>query len=336
MSVSASDVAVVVPVGGAAPTWSRSARSLARLDPAPGELVVVVDGPHEDLADTAREAGARVVTLEERGGPARARNCGVQATSADVILFVDADIEVPPDLVARVAETFTSRPDLSALMGSYDDSPGDPGFLSQYRNLLHHFVHQNGREVASTFWAGCGAVRRPAFEELGGFDETLVDRIEDIDLGARLIRAGHSIRLVKDLQVKHLKRWSLTGMLATDLWRRAVPWTELMLREGAMVNDLNVRFQDRVSVAAAFVALLALAAAVLWPPLLAVAALAVLAVVGLNAPLFRFYLRQRGPLFALGTLPLYWIFLLVCGIGVALGLFRHLLRGRPSTAGTGW
>jgi len=332
VSVSASDVAVVVPVGGAAPTWSRSARSLARLDPPPGEMVVVVDGPDEALAETAKGIGACVVVLENRGGPARARNRGVRATSRDVVLFVDADIEVPPDLVGRVAEIFAARPDLAALMGSYDDSPGDPGFLSQYRNLLHHFVHQSARETASTFWAGCGAVRRAAFEEVGGFHETLVDRIEDIDLGARLLRAGHSIRLVKGLQVKHLKRWTLTGMLATDLWCRAVPWTELMLREGKVVNDLNVRSRDRVSVGLAFVALLALPAAWLWPPLLAVTAIALLAVVLLNAPLFRFYLRQRGPLFALGTLPLYWVFLLICGVGAALGLLRHLLARRPSTA----
>ena len=216
-------------------------------------------------------------------------------------------------------------------MGSYDDTPGDPGFLSQYRNLLHHFVHQNGREAASTFWAGCGAVRRRVFEEVRGFDEGYVQpSIEDIELGARLRSAGHEIGLVKDLQVKHLKRWTLAGMLATDLWRRAVPWTGLMLREGKTVNDLNVRSRDRVSVALAPVPLLALPAAGLWPPLLAVGAMAMGIVVALNAPLFRFYSRQKGPLFALGTLPLYWVFLLICGVGAALGLFRHLLARSPS------
>ena len=55
-------------------------------------------------------------------------------------------------------------PALTAVMGSYDDTPSEPGLVSQYRNLLHHFVHQVGREKASTFWAGCGAVRRGAFQ----------------------------------------------------------------------------------------------------------------------------------------------------------------------------
>ena len=322
-------MALVVPVGGAAPAWIRCARSLVRLDPQPGEIVVVLDGPDDELAATASGVGARLVTLAERGGPSRARNRGVQLVDTEILLFVDADVEVPPDLVARVAELFAADPGLTAVMGSYDDAPGHPGLLSQYRNLLHHFVHQTGRERASTFWAGCGAVRRQAFVEAGGFDERFANpAIEDIELGSRLLRAGHSIRLVKQLQVKHLKRWRLADMLATDLWRRAVPWTELMLGQGRLINDLNVKTRDRISVVAAFVLAAALVAAWWWPLLLAVGAVALIVMVGLNGRLLRFFLRRRGALFALAAVPLYWLYLLTCGLGFGLGLGRHLLSAR--------
>jgi glycosyltransferase involved in cell wall biosynthesis len=303
--------------------------SLARLDPPPGEIVAVVDGPHEELASRAAQSGARVVVLGERGGPARARNRGVQASGRSILLFVDADVEVPGDLVARVALLFAAQPGLAAVIGSYDDQPGDPGFLSQYRNLLHHFVHQHGRERASTFWAGCGAIRRRAFEQVSGFDERYAEpSIEDIELGARLLRAGHAIRLVGGLQVKHLKRWRFAEMLATDLWRRAVPWTELMLRDGRLINDLNVKVRDRVSVVAAFIPLVTVPLAGWWPPLLAVAAASIILIVALNAALFGFFRRQRGAMFALRAIPLYWGYLVICGIGFALGLFRHVRGSR--------
>ncbi len=318
---------MVVPVGGAAPDWSCCARSLARLNPAPGEIVVVIDGRDEDLAAPAAEIGAKVVTLDEKGGPARARNRGVQATGKDILLFVDADVEVPERLIARVAGCLAADPGLTAVIGSYDNAPGDPGVLSQYRNLLHHFVHQNSRETASTFWAGCGAVRRQAFLEVGGFDERFVDpSVEDIELGSRLRRAGHSIRLVKDLQVKHLKRWHLADMLATDLWRRAVPWTELMARDGRMINDLNVRSRDRLSVLLACMLLVSLVAAWMWPPALGAGVAAMVALAVLNAPLFSFFVRRRGVPFAVPALLLHWMYLLVCGVGFALGLRRHLFR----------
>jgi glycosyltransferase involved in cell wall biosynthesis len=330
--ITARDLAVIVPVGGAAPHWDRCAESLSRLDPAPGEIVVVLDGANERLAARAAEIGARIQVLESPGGPARARNSGAQSTSKKVLLFVDADVEVPFDLVARVSQLFSTPDAPTALFGSYDEAPGDPGFLSQYRNLLHHFVHQTGREEASTFWAGCGAIRCHAFRELGGFDERYASpSIEDIELGMRLRRAGRRIRLVKELQVKHLKRWRLAEMLSTDLWRRAVPWTELMMRDGRLVNDLNVKRRDRLSVVAAFALPAALGASWWWSPLLALAAFTLILLLALNTDFLGFLRRRRGLLFALGAVPTFWLYLLICGAGFGLGLARHLLRrGSPA------
>ena len=89
------DVAVVVPIGGQAPSWGRCARSLARLDPGPAEIVVVIDGPNDTASSLAAGIGATVVQLEKRSGPAKARNLGAQTTEADLLLFIDSDIEVP-------------------------------------------------------------------------------------------------------------------------------------------------------------------------------------------------------------------------------------------------
>lgn len=323
------DVAVVVPVGGAAPAWARAASSLARLSPSPGEVVVVIDGPDDALAATAAAIGAAVLVLDERGGPARARNRGARATSRDILLFVDADVEVPVDLAARVAGLFTAHPEVAAVFGSYDAEPDAPGLVSQFRNLLHHFVHQHARETASTFWAGCGAVRREAFERVGGFDESWMQpSIEDIELGSRLVAAGQAIRLVKDLQVKHLKQWRLADMLVTDVWRRAVPWSELLLREGRLIDDLNVKRRDRLSVVMAVAALFALVAAWRSPLWLGACAAALVLVVILNGALFRFFQRRRGVAFAIGSVSLYWMYLLVCAFGFGLGLVRHLAGRR--------
>jgi hypothetical protein len=93
-----------------------------------------------------------------------------------------------------------------------------------------------------------------------------------------------------------------------------------------MVNDLNVKTTDRLSVVAAFVLLASLLAAWRWPALLGGAALALVAMVALNAGLFGFFRRRRGILFVVGAIPLYWVFLLTAGSGFALGLLRHLSR----------
>ena len=71
--------------------------------------------------------------------------------------------------------------------------------------------------------------------------------IEDIELGYRMKRMGYRILLDKDLQVKHLKQWSLLSLLRADILYRAVPWSELIIKSGDMINDLNLQFSAKIS-----------------------------------------------------------------------------------------
>jgi hypothetical protein len=162
-----------------------------------------------------------------------------------VLLFVDADVVVHGDTLRRVLDAFDADAGLGALFGAYDDAPAHPSFLSQYRNLLHRYVHLRGAGQADTFWAGCGAVRTDAFVEVGGFDAARFPRpqIEDIELGYRLRDAGHRIEIRPEVQAKHLKRWTFAGMLRTDLLDRGVPWMGLLLERRSGAGDgrnLNV------------------------------------------------------------------------------------------------
>ncbi len=241
-------ISVIVPVYNGGGEFRRCLENLSRTDPPPDEIIVVTDGATDGSSDLAESFGALVLKLPVTGGPARARNHGARRAAGGVLLFIDGDVLVAPDTIGKVAAIFRQNPALSAAFGSYDDEPGAANFLSQYKNLLHHYVHQAGQEEAVTFWAGCGAVRRDVFLALDGFDESYrYPSIEDIELGYRLKQAGKRILLCKDLQVKHLKRWGALSLLQSDLLRRAVPWTELILRHGRLPNDLNLKASGRLS-----------------------------------------------------------------------------------------
>jgi glycosyltransferase involved in cell wall biosynthesis len=318
-------VSLVIPVADGGRRFRRCLESVLQSEPAATEVIVVADGCTDDSAAVAAAAGARVLHVEPRRGPAHARNAGARAASGDVLLFVDADVEIPPDAIGRVWAAFDAEPRLDALFGSYDDDPAELNFLSQYKNLLHHYVHQTGREEASTFWAGCGAVRRPVFLDAGGFDESF-DRpsIEDIDLGYRLRAAGHRVRLCKDLQVKHLKRWSISSLLRSDIVDRAMPWTKLIWERGA-VDDLNLRAGQRVSALIAIALLVALAFSPFRPQALAIAAACAALLIALNAGLYRFFWRERGPLFTLCALPWHWFYFVYSTAAFAAGTLAHLV-----------
>jgi len=214
------------------------------------ECFVVDDGSTDGSGRVASEYGAKVLSTGGRLGPASARNIGARAAGGDILLFVDADTCVHPDTIRRVVAEFDNDPSLDALMGSYDRSPLQSPFVSQYRNLLHCFVHQSSPRKAVTFWAGCGAIRRSVFLNFGGFDEMYqAPAIEDIELGYRLAQANRNLILCQDIQVKHLKRWNLGNMLRTDFFYRALPWSQLCLRSGQMPDALSLRVSQRISVA---------------------------------------------------------------------------------------
>ena len=102
------------------------------------------------------------------------RNLCAQIAQGDLLFFFDADVIIPPDALRQIVVAFQHDPNLTAVFGSYDDMPFESNFLSQYKNLLHHYVHQTANEEASTFWTGCGAIRREIFFKIGSLFPVLL------------------------------------------------------------------------------------------------------------------------------------------------------------------
>jgi len=324
-------VSVIVPVYNGGENFRLCLECLQNALPRPEEIIVVADGDTDGSWQLAQALGFRVLRLPSPGGPARARNVGARSAGGEILFFVDADVMVPPDVLSHVTTAFEREPDLAAIIGSYDDQPGKGDFLSQYRNLLHHYVHQTGREEASTFWGACGAIRKEVFLALGGFDEQYVrPSIEDIEFGHRLKHAGYRIRLRKALQVKHLKQWNFISMVRTDFFARALPWTALILRDRIFINDLNISLSGRASVMLLFLLLGSLMLS-FWQPLalLGTSVMALILLV-LNAPLYRFFFRKRGIRFTIQAVTFHWLYFFYSGVAFAIGTVRHLVNYDPS------
>jgi GT2 family glycosyltransferase len=288
------------------------------------------DPPTLERALAALEAGTRKPDqlLVQRGsatGPAAARNRAAAESDADVLVFVDADVEVHGDALERIERRLAEDPELAAVFGAYDDSPADPGLPSQYRNLLHHHVHIGAAGEAETFWAGLGAIRRERFEEAGGFDADRYPQpsVEDIELGMRLRRRGARIALDPQIRGRHLKRWTALSIARTDFARRGVPWARLLLQQGGGSTALNLGWRRRASVLASVALLASLLAR---RPRLAAAALAANLV--LDRDLYALLLRRGGPKLFLTGIPLHQLHQLCAAASVPTALAFHLIEER--------
>lgn len=293
-------LAVVVPATNQPPTLA--------------SCLAAIDGASEPPDDVI------VVDSASLTSPAAARNHGASQTDAGLLVFVDADVAVHQNVFARVRARFDEDPELVALFGSYDDDPGADGAVSSFRNLLHHHVHQESPGPAVTFWAGLGAIRREAFDRAGGFAE---HPIEDIELGLRLSSQGARIVLDPHVLGKHLKRWTLSGMVRTDFAVRGVPWVDLLLQHRSGARHLNLGWRHRLSALAS----LGVAASVVGRrPALATGSLLVL--VGLNHSFYALLLRQRGPVEAAAGVGLHVVHHLTGAAAVPVGTIAHLRKRR--------
>jgi len=327
-------LSVIVPVYNGAMHLSRCLDSLRLSNCSRFEVIVVDDCSTDDSPQIAQRSGARCIRAPHTLGPAGARNLGVAHAQGDIFVFVDADVEVPEGALGLIEKDFADDAQLAAVFGAYDDEPAWGDFLSQYKNLIHSYVHLKSSERAVTFWAGGGAVRREAFVEAAGFDAVRYRHpsIEDIELGYRLARNGKKIKLNKQLRVKHLKRWTVSSLLKADILRRAVPWTQLIVETRHLPRDLNLTSEARVS--AGLVGLLGagciivlLQAANLLPMIrrlgglrgeLGILAIVALVLLALNWDVYSFFAKKRGWWFAVRVVPMHWFYFLYSGVVFAV------------------
>lgn len=187
-------VSVVIPTRNRAGTIRRAVDSVL----AAGERVevVVADDASEDstleVLAAIGEPRLRLLATETRGGANRARNRGAAAARADVFAFLDSDDVFRPGRIERLGAFFRQHLDIDCLMDGYVDHasggrvtthrlPPAPPDKTAIRHML--IAHQLPLTTSAI------AVRRKAFEAIGGFDEALM-RHQDRDLLLRLLENG--------------------------------------------------------------------------------------------------------------------------------------------------
>jgi glycosyltransferase involved in cell wall biosynthesis len=319
-------LSIIVPVHNGAGTLFACLKALIEAPGPSREILVSDDASRDNSLEIVSSMGVAITRNDVNCGAGAARNAGAAKARAPILVFVDCDVIIERDALNRITAFFDTNPQYSAVFGSYDAKPPAANLVSQYRNLLHHFVHQNGRFEAETFWTGLGAIRRSVFEHTKGFRE-LQHFVEDIELGVRLSSEGFRIALDPNLTCTHLKTWTLVEMARTDLYDRAIPWSALLLERRRVTNDLNTNVNGRLGVASIFLAAMSLLLAVAWPGFGLVALAAVVLLLISMRPLLQYFYRERGALFAARCVPLHVIHLSCACSGFLIALLRHVGNG---------
>lgn len=195
---------------------ARDVRDLLACEPLREALdrIVVVDNlSSDDSAGVAREGGAVLVERETRGGYAACVNTGVPQTRGDAFVVMNPDVLMDDaGSIARL-ERHLDDPRVAVVVpalrlpdGRLQDSvrhvPTPAGLVRRRLWDAESGAIRAGGDVP---WAVAAfyVVRRSAWEELGGFDESYFLYFEDVDLCERLRRAGWKIRFDPAVVVRH-------------------------------------------------------------------------------------------------------------------------------------
>ena len=330
-------VTVIIPAYNAEATLPACLEGLSKLTYPVEEVILFSDGSTDGTEQIAKQHGVTIIRNSGHPlGPANGRNEATKAAHSDLVLFVDADVIVSPTCLELLVADLEAN-GAAAAFGSYDDTPSSQRVTSLYANLRHHYVHQHSSRNATTFWSGLGLMRRNIFMAFGGFDANTFAHpsVEDIELGVRLINAGHKIRLVPEALAKHCKDWSLWRVWHTDVVRRAFPWSKMIVASETAGPDLNVSNTERIRAGIAVLFMIFLVVS-LFEPIFAIPAIAATtAYLLLNLGFFALLMRRISPGRAIGAIAMHLCYhLYSCStfalvlLWNSLGLFR-----KPAQAG---
>lgn len=211
-------VDVVIPFAGSAEELDDLLDRCNRLALGSADTLVVVDNRPSGEPSRSSGGAARVVAAREARGSYLARNRGAAAGNHEWLVFIDADVDPPPDLLDRY---FDSQPGdaTGVLVGAVEDErPSGERETAVARFLFERasMSQANTAEQADQTWAyaqtaNC-AVRRSAFEAVGGFRED-VRSGGDADLCFRLRRGGWALEARDGARVVHRNRTTVRAMV---------------------------------------------------------------------------------------------------------------------------
>jgi N-acetylglucosaminyl-diphospho-decaprenol L-rhamnosyltransferase len=235
-------IAVYIPNIDGGERLRRTLESLAR-QTTQTPVVVVDNGSSDGSPDIAeREFGTRVIRLARNVGFGRALNRGVAEAPAELLLFVNNDVECSPPFVEALVERSSSAEAVAGvlLQADADGLIDSAGVVADRTLLAWDYLH--GRSVGALEDAppplgptgGAALYRRDAFERVGGFDERIFAYLEDVDLALRLRCAGAACALAPDALAVH--RHSSTLGSGSAAKNRLMGWSRgyLLRRYGVL------------------------------------------------------------------------------------------------------
>lgn len=322
-------VSIIIPVKNGALTLDACLRSIKRSYYKNFEVIVVDDHSTDGTLEIARRYNCRIVEATGGSGANNARNIGAGEAKGEILVFIDSDILIARETLLGVVESLDDE-GTDAVVGLYTAKHRHESYVSQYKNLWVRYSYIKSPPAIDWLFGAISGIKQTSFRKLGGFNVELLAQHghDDIELGKRFARANLNIILNPEIEVEHLKHYTIRSFIRNE-FHRSEGFAELSMRFRETTQSIRRGFVNVypafvVSTLFSIVVLLAAAAVVAgWtPPTFLVVVVGVYLLLNIR---FLNYLEQVRGLFAMIVMvPFLFIDHLVCFVGSIVGIMKGL------------
>jgi peptidoglycan/xylan/chitin deacetylase (PgdA/CDA1 family) len=213
------EVSVIIPARNEEKYIESVIKSVKAQDFNEYEIIVVDNGSTDKTAEIAENLGAKVV-FEPTAGLPRAREKGRNVANADLLVYLDADMIVPPSYLSKLICFFEENKKVVAISNPYlfYDGNWTIKFLEKFIfKILFPLFHKLSKmlKLPVTLMGGNFAIRKKTLEEIGGFNKNLEFYGEDVDISKRISKKG-DIAFIENLySLTSARRYMQQGIFRT-------------------------------------------------------------------------------------------------------------------------
>ncbi len=314
-------VSVIIPNRNGAATVGLCLDALERSGYPSFEVIVADDCSDDASPEIIQSHRCMLIRLSPQRGAGAARNAGAAAASGDVLLFIDSDCLVLPDTISTAARLYRAHPG-DAVGGTYTPMPHDRDFFSVFQSVYINY-HETRAAAPDYVASHALVIGRDTFLKSGGFPESFLPIIEDVEFSHRLRRTGVALRAAPELMVRHVFRFTLKRSIR-NAYRKSKYWTMYSLNNRDLHSDSGTASRGLKLDALCWCACAAMLAGRWYAASAAVAVINAYVNRGLLRSFFRFgcaWFGMRAALYYLAVYP----------VPVGLGGIMGLIGRRPCT-----
>lgn len=325
---------IIIPSYNSLSTIKECLDAVSDLDYENYEVIVVDDCSNDGSVEVIKKFPYRLEALDQNVGSAQSRNIGAKQGKGEVLLFLDADIVISPNALELAEKYLQENKNIDVFFASFSPKLRFKNLSSQYKHLYLCYYYLKQGEKIHTLDSSFAFITKSLFEKIGGFDNKLGKISEDVDLGVRLTKAGYTIKINREIQMEHIKRYSFWNFLKTDFirgkkisrlfFRSLFKKHEVKKERSFYLKPFNIYVNIPLSFSIAFFLIISLFQE--W--FLVGGFLLLIIFIGVNFDFWSYFAKMRKMSFVLRSTFLTFIDGLAMGAGLSITLLQFLIKGK--------